>query len=69
MKTTDEDEYLPANDDQDDWLPLMDAALLLGKSHWTLYTLVRKRRIESTKAGHRILVKWGSLIDYFRRKE
>lgn len=55
--------------DRDDWLPLIEAAQLTGKSLWTLYTLVRKSRIESFRDGHRIFVNMGSLIDYFERKD
>lgn len=52
-----------------DWLPLTLAAELASKSRWTLYTLVRKGRIESSRAGKRVMVKWGSLCDYFEQRE
>ncbi len=55
--------------DRDDWLPLMEAAQLTGKSPWTLYTLVRKGRIENFRDGHRIFVNMGSLADYFERRD
>ena len=55
--------------DRDDWLPLIEAAHLTGKSLWTLYGVVRKGRIESFRDGHRIFVNMGSLADYFERRD
>ena len=54
---------------EDEWLPVMEAARLIGKSPWTLYTLARKGRIETCRIDHRILVNLGSLSDYFRQRE
>ena len=65
-----EDEFTNMeNFDRDDWLPLIEAAQLTGKSLWTLYTVVRKGRIESFRDGHRIFVNMGSLVDYLRRRD
>ena len=55
--------------DYDDWLPLLLAAELADKSRWTLYTLAREGRIESSRAGKRVMVKWGSLCDYFEQRK
>jgi hypothetical protein len=66
----DDDEVADMEDfDRDDWLPLIEAAHRTGRSLWTLYTVVRKGRIESFRDGHRIFVNMGSLIDYFRRRD
>jgi hypothetical protein len=66
----DNDEFATMEDfDRDDWLPLIEAAQLTGKSLWTLYTVVRKGRIESFRDGHRIFVNMGSLVEYFRRRD
>jgi hypothetical protein len=65
-----DDEFTDKDDfDRDDWLPLMEAAQLTGRSPWTLYTLVRKGRIENFRDGHRIFVNMGSLADYFERRD
>ena len=58
-----------ADYDRDDWLPLMEAARLMDKSPWSLYTLVRKGRIESSRIDHRIFVNMGSLFDYYKRRK
>ena len=66
----DDDEFTDMEEfDRDDWLPLIEAARLTGRSLWTLYTVVRKGRIESFRDGHRIFVNMGSLVDYFERKD
>jgi len=54
--------------EEDVWLPVMEAARLIGKSPWTLYTLVRTGRIEAQKDGHNVFVNLRSVFDYYEQR-
>lgn len=54
--------------EEDVWLPVMEAARLIGKSPWTLYTLVRTGRIEAQKDGHNVFVNLRSVFDYYKQR-
>jgi|GEM_PF-2019701 len=56
-------------DDCDTWVTLVEAAEMLEKSQWSLYTLVRKRYIESRRVGYRIYVELGSVFMYYELRE
>ena len=56
-------------DNGDVWVPLLEAAQILGKSQWSLYTLVRNGHVESRRSGHRIYVELESVCTYYELRE
>lgn len=67
-KELDSTNYI-SDSDGNIWLPLLEAAKILEKSQWSLYTLINQKHIKSRKIGHRVYIEWDSLCMYYEQRE